>query len=329
MPYAHDLLEQAKHLANREKKRPRQASLRRAVSTAYYALSTFSSTKPASCPLLSAFLRPFQSWCRIRDPHQRSPHSSTIRRFRINNLQKPATTRAPPSCYFIGMSAPATFELHYTDRAAINRANSEHSTGPRTETGKQRSSLNALRHGLTARTAVLPSEDPTAYQQHCRQFVDEYQPATPTETHLVQELADTSWPQKRIPILEASLIAEVPSPQSLVPALATLGLHSSRLSRQFEKTLAQLREIQFERRERQRRDLRDAAILLEFHRHKGIPWDPADSGFVFSKDQVERAAQRIMRLQESRTIEYFRFGSYSNPLNAPSPSTTTPGLAGL
>ena len=38
MPYAHDLLEQAKHLANREKKRPRQASLRRAVSTAYYAL---------------------------------------------------------------------------------------------------------------------------------------------------------------------------------------------------------------------------------------------------------------------------------------------------
>jgi hypothetical protein len=227
------------------------------------------------------------------------------------------------------MPASATFELHYTDRAAINRANSEHSTGPRTETGKQRSSLNALRHGLTARTAVLPSEDPTAYQQHCRQFVDEYQPATPTETHLVQELADTSWRQKRIPILEASLIAEVPSPQSLVPALASLGLHSSRLSRQFEKTLAQLREVQFERRERQRRDLRDAAILLEFHRHKGIPWEPADSGFVFSKDQVERAAQRIMRLQESRTIEYFRFGSYSNPLNAPSPSTTTPGLAGL
>jgi uncharacterized protein (UPF0332 family) len=33
-----DLLEQARHLANREPKRPKQASLRRAVSTAYYAL---------------------------------------------------------------------------------------------------------------------------------------------------------------------------------------------------------------------------------------------------------------------------------------------------
>lgn len=32
------LLEQALHLANRERKRPRQASLRRATSTAYYAL---------------------------------------------------------------------------------------------------------------------------------------------------------------------------------------------------------------------------------------------------------------------------------------------------
>ena len=38
MPLANDLLEQAYHLAKREPKRPRQASLRRAVSTAYYAL---------------------------------------------------------------------------------------------------------------------------------------------------------------------------------------------------------------------------------------------------------------------------------------------------
>ncbi len=33
-----DLLEQAKHLANREPRRPKQASLRRAISAAYYAL---------------------------------------------------------------------------------------------------------------------------------------------------------------------------------------------------------------------------------------------------------------------------------------------------
>jgi uncharacterized protein (UPF0332 family) len=38
MAFANDLLEQSRHLANREPKRPRQASLRRSVSTAYYAL---------------------------------------------------------------------------------------------------------------------------------------------------------------------------------------------------------------------------------------------------------------------------------------------------
>src|SRR5260370_35449053 len=38
MAFPDDLLEQALHLAKREPKRPRQASLRRAVSTAYYAL---------------------------------------------------------------------------------------------------------------------------------------------------------------------------------------------------------------------------------------------------------------------------------------------------
>lgn len=38
MSLHHDLLEQAEHLAAREKRRPKQASLRRAVSTAYYAL---------------------------------------------------------------------------------------------------------------------------------------------------------------------------------------------------------------------------------------------------------------------------------------------------
>jgi uncharacterized protein (UPF0332 family) len=38
MAFPDDLLEQALHLAKREPKKPRQASLRRAVSTAYYAL---------------------------------------------------------------------------------------------------------------------------------------------------------------------------------------------------------------------------------------------------------------------------------------------------
>ncbi len=160
---------------------------------------------------------------------------------------------------------------------------------------------------------VLRTEDPAAYQRHCRQFFDEYQPATPTETHLTQELADTAWRINRIPALEAALLdraANPPTEQARIDfdivdahrALATLGMHYQRLSRQLQKTVDHLREIQSERRREQERHLKRAAALLELHKHKGIPYDPAElfseDGFVFSKDQVEAFSQRLMRLNE-------------------------------
>jgi hypothetical protein len=202
------------------------------------------------------------------------------------------------------MSAPAIAPL---DRAAINRANSKHSTGPRTESGKQRSSLNALRHGLTAQSAVLPSEDPAAYDQHRLKFLDEYHPVTSTETQLVHELVATSWRLNRIPLLEADLLTR--TDLGVLDAhrlLNSLSVQSQRLSRQFQKALDQLLDIQADRHQRERRDLRDAAALLELHKHKGIPWEPADHGFVFSKDQVERYAQRALRLNEAerRNLTY-------------------------
>ena len=160
------------------------------------------------------------------------------------------------------------------NRAVISRANAQHSTGPRTEAGKQRASLNALSHGLTAASPVLPSEDPAAYESHRRRFMDEYQPATPTETQLVQELIDTSWRLNRIPLLEANLLARAANPPDeqaridfdIVDAhrlIANLNLQGHRLSRQFQKALDKLREIQADRRESEDRDLKEAAALLE------------------------------------------------------------------
>ena len=40
-----------------------------------------------------------------------------------------------------------------------NRANAQHSTGPKTAEGKKRSSLNAIRHGLNSQAVLLPYED--------------------------------------------------------------------------------------------------------------------------------------------------------------------------
>ncbi len=193
-------------------------------------------------------------------------------------------------------------------RTRANRANARLSTRPRAEPGKQRSSLNALRHGLTAQTAVLPNEDPDAYQRHIQQFLDEYAPANPTETQLVHEIANAAWRLNRIPFLEAELLSHDSEPRASASgqetrydivdrlrALATLGLHGSRLSRQFQKALDQLREIQEDRRHLERRQLTEAAELFLRHQHKGLPWEPADHGFVFSREQIERHARQLVR----------------------------------
>ena len=128
----------------------------------------------------------------------------------------------------------------------------------------------------------------------------------PTETQLVHEIANTAWRLNRIPFLEADLLSQNPNLQALIPMLATLGLHGSRLSRQFQKAIDQLRYIQDERRRLERRQLTEAAEILLRHRHKGLSsepasvpspeWEPSDDGFVFSKEQVERHARQLMRL---------------------------------
>ena len=189
-------------------------------------------------------------------------------------------------------------------RTEINRVNSRHSTGPRTEAGKQRSKLNALRHGLTSQSVLLPTEDPAAYQKHAQEFLNEYQPQGPTELQLVQDLIDTSWRLNRVPAIEAELLS---GPALDVHALGLLGIYGQRLSRQFHKSLDQLRDLQATRRDQRGRDLKRAAGLLEMHKHNGIPYDPAADGFVFSNDEIERHSQRLIRLNQSHLFEYLRF----------------------
>ena len=209
-------------------------------------------------------------------------------------------------------------------RIAINRANAQHSTGPKTPEGKKHSSLNALRHGLTGQIVVMPTEDLAAYQQHLESFTDEYTPKGATESNLVQALADTSWRLNRVAALETNLltlgIANATSPITDAPnqvqdafaivsalesqskALSNLSLHSQRLSRQFERTVAQLRELQKARRIKENNELDDLLDITEMYEEKEETYDPSEDGFVFSEDQINDAIRRRNRqrlLEES------------------------------
>src|SRR5450759_5377218 len=52
-----------------------------------------------------------------------------------------------------------------------NRRNSQKSTGPKTPDGKSAVSMNALRHGLRARSVLLPGEDRNEFNQRVRSWI--------------------------------------------------------------------------------------------------------------------------------------------------------------
>jgi hypothetical protein len=65
-----------------------------------------------------------------------------------------------------------------------NRRNSQKSTGPKTERGKQRASQNAVRHGLTAETVIKLLEDPDDYHAFEMSVTADYDPDSAVEREL-------------------------------------------------------------------------------------------------------------------------------------------------
>ena len=87
-----------------------------------------------------------------------------------------------------------------------NKENAQHSTGPRTAEGKQRSAQNSLKHGLCAQDPLIPGEDPDAFAKHFCEIELDLQPASAIESHLVEQIADISWRLKRLSRIEAAVI---------------------------------------------------------------------------------------------------------------------------
>jgi hypothetical protein len=76
-----------------------------------------------------------------------------------------------------------------------NRKNSKRSTGPTSALGKSRTRLNALKHGATAQTPVLPGEDPALFQARVDAYKTDLQPRNTLESEMVERMAlmSTAW----------------------------------------------------------------------------------------------------------------------------------------
>jgi hypothetical protein len=87
------------------------------------------------------------------------------------------------------------------------RANGAKSHGPKTAEGKEASSRNAIKHGLTAHhTLILQCESPEEYRAMLAEHIAIHQPVTPPEKELVDQMAIARWRIRRFVAAETDLI---------------------------------------------------------------------------------------------------------------------------
>jgi len=194
-------------------------------------------------------------------------------------------------------------------RLAANRANAQYSTGPRTEEGKAKVSLNAVKTGLTGRTVLLSSEEAVPYQALILEFEKALQPVGVEERALVQSILDCRWRLDRILGLEMALvtlirnewIARDPKYNNPVTAILTemeirrkhekefrnLQIQENRLARRREKEMAELLRLQKERKAQEAEALAQAAQAYLLAAHRKETFDLAALGFEFSTQKLE------------------------------------------
>src|SRR5580693_9374424 len=217
-----------------------------------------------------------------------------------------------------------------------NVANAQKSTGPKTETGKHRTRLNAYRHGLTGQICLLTAEEHEAFDQHCTGIRESLEPVGALETELAQSIAEDHWRLQRARAIETGIFAlgqlgqlgalptsdrddpaQLPIDEALSQArtwiaksenFQLLALYEQRIHRAIEKNMAQLRALRAERKAIHQQALKEAQLLAQLAYSKGEKYDPANDfppeilqiGSDFSSAGLSRLLNRNQRLNEAR-----------------------------
>jgi hypothetical protein len=147
---------------------------------------------------------------------------------------------------------------------------------PTSESGKAKSSLNAVKTGLTSRTILLPSDDAALYDTDVAEFMKRLAPANEDEA-------------VRKHLIEAKIF---PAYQR---QLKNLSIQEGRLRRQREKDTTAVRELQDNRKRQAKARLDKAArqYIQAVYEKRHEEFDPAALGFEFSLAEIELRAMDI------------------------------------
>ena len=147
------------------------------------------------------------------------------------------------------------------------RTNGAKSRGPTSDEGKEKSSRNAIKHGLTAGNGniVLDCEDPDQFDEVLNKLLGIHEPATPAESDLVEEMVAARWRTRRMWTIETGLLnaevltqaAKTDSPDPSIHlasafhalsddsrSLALASRYEARLQRLYDRAYKTLRELQ-------------------------------------------------------------------------------------
>jgi hypothetical protein len=209
-------------------------------------------------------------------------------------------------------------------------------TGPKTEAGKQRSRLNAYKHGLTGQIHLFDPEEHEAFEKHCQSYVEALAPIGILEQHLAQSIAEDHWRINRARAIEHGIFAlgqlkdlcatdpfqmghppiqQLELDQALSQAytwlsegkdIQLLSLYQQRILRSIERSMAELRTLRAERLAARQQAVEEALLLSQLAKSKGETYDVATDfpspHFVFSSAEMEPWMARKQRLDEARAL---------------------------
>ena len=144
--------------------------------------------------------------------------------------------------------------------------------------------LNGLRHGLRARTVVLPGENSDDFHQLCDGLETEWNPESRTEQFYVEQMAISQWKLTRIELAEKSIVTQEAAAKIQIPLLEQLWQSQCRLERSYAKAQRELERLQKSRRPVQPKGVaseqppaRKPNILVTWHDPNSPdnpPWPP-------------------------------------------------------
>jgi len=210
------------------------------------------------------------------------------------------------------------------EQIKANQQNSKLSTGPRSDAGLNTSSQNANKHGFTGHTLLLPPEEEEPFRLFKEKHLTELAPVGVNEEASAYQIIDNRWRLNQITATEAAIyelgrmdhaekFAAYP-PEKITAMcraltlnekqkdLSLLNRYQTRLNRQVTLDLKDLTERQRTRKAAELKQFQLAAALhLQAHLDKE-PFNPADFGFVWSREEIDYYYQISDYCQEAMGV---------------------------